>query len=60
MLCNANGGPGGAGAILTVPLQGDLSDSQLSPGETFTVQLAIGLQSFTPFQFLVDVLGEKD
>ena len=60
VLCNADGGPGGTGAPLTVPLQGDLADGQLSPSEAFTVQLAIGLQSFNRFQFLVDVLGEDD
>jgi len=59
VLCNANGGPGGAGATLTVPLQGDLADGQLAPGESFVVELPIGLQSFNPFTFLVDVLGEE-
>jgi len=59
VLCNANGGPGGAGATLTVPLQGDLADGQLSPGESFVVELPIGLQSFNPFTFFVDVLGEE-
>jgi len=58
VLCNANGGPGGAGATLTIPLQGDLADGQLSPGESFVVELPVGLQSFNPFTFLVDVLGE--
>jgi len=57
VLCNANGGPGGAGATLIVPLQGDLADGQLSPGESFVVELPVGLQSFNPFTFLVDVLG---
>lgn len=60
VLCNANGGPGGAGATLTVPLEGDLADGQLSPGESFVVELPVGLQSFNPFTFLVDVLGEED
>jgi hypothetical protein len=60
VLCNADGGPGGAGATLTVQLQGDLADGQLSPGESFVVQLPIGLQSFNPFTFFVDVLGEED
>jgi len=59
VLCNANGGPGGAGATLTVPLEGDLADGQLSPGEAFVVELPVGLQSFNPFTFLVDVLGEE-
>jgi len=45
------------GAALTVPLQGDLADGQLSPGESFVVELLVGLQSFSPFTFLVDVLG---
>ena len=59
VLCNANGGPGGAGATFTVQLQGDLADGQLSPGEVFVVELPVGLQSFNPFTFLVDVLGEE-
>lgn len=59
VLCNADGGPSGAGSQLTVPLQGDLADGQLSPGESFAVELPIGLQSFNPFSFLVDVLGEE-
>ena len=59
VLCNANGGPGGAGATLTVPLEGALADGQLSPGESFVVELPVGLQSFNPFTFFVDVLGEE-
>ena len=34
-----------------------LLDGQLSPGESFVVELPVGLQSFNPFTFLVDVLG---
>ena len=60
VLCNANGGPGGAGATLTVPLDGGLADGQLSPGESFVVELPVGLQSFNQFTFLVDVLGGVD
>ena len=60
VLCNANGGPGGAGATLTVPLEGGLADGQLSPGESFVVELPVGLQSFNQFTFFVDVLGEMD
>ena len=60
VLCNANGGPGGAGATLTVPLDGGLADGQLSPGESFVVELPVGLQSFNPFTFFVDVLGAVD
>lgn len=59
VLCNADGGPGGAGAIYTVLLQGDLADGQLSPGESFVVELPVGLQSFNPFTFPVDVLGKE-
>jgi len=58
VLCNADGGPGGAGFQLTVPPEGDLADGQLSPGESFVVELPVGLQSFNPFTFFVDVLGE--
>ena len=60
VLCNADRGPGGAGATLTVPLEGDLADGQLSPGESFVVELPVGLQNFNPFTFVVDVLGEVD
>ena len=59
VLCNADGGPDGAGALFTIPLLGSFTDSQLSPNEAFTVAFQIGLQSFNPFQFVVDVLGEE-
>jgi hypothetical protein len=59
VLCNADQGSGGAGSILTVPLEGDLADGRLSPGESFVVELPVGLQSFNPFTFFVDVLGEE-
>ena len=51
--------PDGAGALFTIPLLGSFADGQLSPNEAFTVAFQIGLQSFNPFQFVVDVLGEE-
>ena len=51
VLCNADGGPGGVGSQLSIPVE------VLGPGEAFIIELPIGLQSFSPFQFLVNVLG---
>ena len=58
VLCNADGGPGGAGSTLTVPEVGDLADGKLAPGESFTIDFDIGLAGFNQFIFLVDVLDD--
>jgi len=54
LLLNADGGLGGVGATLT-PDVGD--DGILSPGESFTVDFVIGLQTRNRFKFFVDLLG---
>jgi len=54
LLFNSDGGQGGAGATLT-PNVG--VDHVLTPGESFTTEFDIGLQTWTAFTFLVDLLG---
>jgi hypothetical protein len=63
---NADGGPGGAGAMVSVVLtdttqtqqatQGN-GDPSLDPGESFTVDFEIGLQTRQRFTFFVDAFG---
>jgi hypothetical protein len=60
LLQNADGGPGGVGAQLTVPLQEDFTDGRLSPEEFVDVPFTICLQERSPFEFFVDVLGDVD
>ncbi len=60
VLINADGGPAGAGAILTIPATDLGPDGLLSPGESFTTDFAIGLQTLSPFDFFVDAFGEID
>jgi hypothetical protein len=55
VLINADSGPGGAGATLTLDVG---SDQQLTPGESVETEFRIGLQTLNPFTFLVDVMGE--
>jgi cysteine-rich repeat protein len=59
LLQNADGGPGGAGSILTVPIPivSDYSDGLLSLGEFTDVPFNICLASFSSFNFFVDVWG---
>lgn len=52
LLLNADGGPGGVGSQMTVPL------TTLAPGESFIVDFQIGLQTAAPFDFLVDVFAD--
>jgi probable HAF family extracellular repeat protein len=54
LLLNADGGPGGVGALL-VPDVG--SDANLSPNESLTATFVIGLHARRSFTFLVDILG---
>ncbi len=42
-LFNADGGPGGEGASLTIPMTGGYSDGELSPGEYVDVHFEICL-----------------
>ena len=50
LLLNAEGGPGGVGALRMGP-------ETLSPGATFSITFQIGLQARAPFTFLVDGYG---
>lgn len=60
LLQNADGGPGGVGARLTIPQTGAFSDGILSPGEFVDVPFVICLKQFSGFIFFVDVLGVED
>jgi hypothetical protein len=60
VLCNADGGPGGTGSTLTVPLVGGFSEGKLAPGESVDVVFQIGLATRNQFTFLVDALGVVD
>jgi hypothetical protein len=57
VLLNADGGPGGEGATLTVPPQALGSDGLLQPNESFTVQFRIGLQQFQEFSLAIEAFG---
>jgi hypothetical protein len=57
LLQNADGGPGGVGATLTVPQADAFADGLLSPEEAVDVPFVVCLQERSPFRFLVDVLG---
>ena len=59
LLQNADGGPGGAGATLTVPQADAFADGILSPEESVDVPFVVCLQQRSPFRFFVDVLGER-
>lgn len=53
LLLNADGGPGGADAALSL----NLGDGVWDPGEVVIVNFDIGLQTLNRFTFLVDLLG---
>jgi hypothetical protein len=57
LLQNADGGPGGVGALLTVPQQDQYGDGTLQGTEFVDVPFTICLHALTPFAFFVDVLG---
>ena len=57
VLKNADGGPGGVGARLTLDV-GD--DRVLTPGESVTVTFVIGLESWSGFGFLIHVKAEPE
>src|SRR5262249_54979949 len=57
LLLNAEGGPGGVGAIL-VPDVG--ADGMLAPNESVTAVFVVGLQVRRSFTFFVDVLGSVE
>ena len=54
VLLNADGGPGGEGAGMTVDLG---EDGALAPDESFTTDFQIGLASRRAFDFFVDAHG---
>jgi hypothetical protein len=58
VLQNADGAPGGVGAILTIPQVGQYSDGVLGPGEFVDVPFVICLKDLSStFNFEVDVPG---
>jgi hypothetical protein len=57
LLQNADGGPAGVGATLTVANGGGFADGALNPGEFVDVPFIICLQQNKAFSFLVDVFG---
>jgi uncharacterized delta-60 repeat protein len=57
LLQNADGGPGGVGARLTVPPQDGFSDGVLSPNEFVDVPFLICITQRRLFTFVVDVFG---
>jgi hypothetical protein len=58
LLLNADGGPAGVGAQVTVPPQDGFADAVLSPEEFVDVPFRLCLQEQSPFSFFVDVFGE--
>ncbi len=57
LLQNADGGPAGVGAILTVPEIGGFSDGLLSPEDFVDVPFVICLKNRNRFSLFVDVFG---
>jgi len=57
LLQNADFGPAGVGATLTVANAGSFSDGLLSPNEFVDVPFSICLKNTKSFNFFVDVLG---
>lgn len=57
LVLNCDGGPGGVGCDVPVPDSALGPDGVLSPGESFTVEFEIGLQTANPFDFFVNALG---
>jgi len=60
LLHNADGGNGGEGSIMTIPLTGAYADGVLSPGEFVNVPFVICLKEKKSFKFIVDVLGVEN
>ncbi len=57
LLLNADDGPGGVGAIASVPDAALGADGLLTPGETFTQTYEIGLAARGRFSFFINVFG---
>jgi uncharacterized delta-60 repeat protein len=60
LLQNADGGPGGIAAQLTVPQQDGFADGVLSPDEFVDVPFLMCLTRRQPFTFMVDVFEVVD
>jgi hypothetical protein len=60
LLKNADGGPGGVGAIMTIPAGGAYADGVLAPNEFVDVSFAICLTKKSAFDFFVDVFGTAE
>jgi hypothetical protein len=60
LLQNADGGPGGVGAQLTVPQQDGFADGVLNAEEFVDVPFVICLTAQAPFTYVVDVFGVSD
>jgi hypothetical protein len=57
LLQNADDGPAGADAVLTVPRAGAYADGILGAGEAVDVPFAVCLRDGSPFTFFVNVIG---
>ena len=57
LLQNADGGPAGVGATLTIAKIGSYFDGVLNPAEFVDAPFSICLKDSNPFDFFVDVLG---
>ncbi len=57
LMHNADGGPAGVGARMTIPKTDNYSDGKLSPGESVDVRFEICLKKRKWFRFYVNVLG---
>jgi hypothetical protein len=55
---NADGEPGGEGAVVTVVRAGAFADGRLDPGEAIELPMAVCLRDLNPFQFFVNVIGK--
>ena len=55
VLQNADDGPAGVGATVTVPKADDYADGVLDPGEQVDVPLVVCLRDLSPFQFFVEM-----
>ena len=59
LLQNADGGPAGVGAALTVPKIGDFFNGTLIPGAVVDVPFSICLKNTEPFSLFVNLLGTQ-
>lgn len=57
VVLNADGGAGGVGPTVSVPLEVLSDDAVLTPRESFTIDFDIGLTSLNSFDFFVDAYG---